>query len=277
MLKNTISLLNAIPLLNTVFVVLEHSLKHQLVLAGLVGIPTVIVGVRYRNYLKMKRKHIGQLVNILNRWEGVTCEMPRIYTLNNEFISLGEFKSIQRYRDYVFARDHLKSYPCYEVWEHTMKLISSLNKTAKELCIELNKTIVYRLNRKVFSSDIYIPPVHNILDFVVKALIADLDKNQGGNGYLHVDVQEKWVVGEVGGIFILAEGGSIEDLEACRSIIGDIISSKYYQGKIRGLHFQFENTVKINIKEFKKQLREIATIAKHTKELKGKCKGCPRF
>ena len=275
MIEDVTNLTKTGALIDTSYAVLASFSKLSLILVSLGGVISVIAGVRYRNYVKMKERHIGMLKkNILDKWKNITCEMPRTYALNSDFISLLGFKSIQNHRDFNYAIEHMKSYTCFEVWERTMKLISSINKSANEVLIEIDKTINYRLNRRVFTSGIYISPSQVVLNSVVQALMADVKKGQGCNGSIRIEEREKWVQTDLG--VILAEGGSTQDLVVFKGIICDIISSKYYKEKIRMLHFQFK-TVKREIGYFKTQLSQISTLVEHTKELKGKCKACPHI
>lgn len=231
--------------------------------------------MRYKNYPERKKEHIDRLIkNILNKWKHVTCELPPNFAINRKFILLSAYKSIRKHRDFDYAVEHIKKYPCWVVWERIMKSFNNLNSSASNILDELNEAISNRLNTESFTSAINIYPSHIILDAVVKILIANLDKDCGCENYIYIDAKNGWVQTDIGAI--LAERGDIHDLEAFKQIICGVITSGSYQKKIRDLYLQFDTNIKEDLRTFRAQLSHISSVAEHTHRLKGMCTACPR-
>lgn len=272
MIENTTNLTNTTNWVNTTVLI-------DLLVAFLAGVFLIILkwwfDMKYKNYPKRKKEHIDRLTkNILNKWKNVTCEPPRNFAINRNFLSLNGYNNIRKHSDFDYAVEHIKKYPCWIVWERIMGSFNNLNSYGSNILNELNKEISYRLNGGSFTSDIIISQSHIILDAVVKIVIDNSDKNLGCDAYVHIETKEKWVQTDVG--TILAEGGDIQDLDAFKQIICGLITSEHYQKKIRVLCLQYKSLKKGDMKTFTDQLSGIASLAEHTSSLKGMCKACPR-
>jgi len=236
--------------------------------------------IMYKNYPERKKEHIDRLnKNILKRWETVKCELSPVFGLENSFISIAKYQNISKHQDFNFAVEHIKKYPCWKVWKRIMESVNSLNSSASEILNEirndLNEAIDNGLNSELSTSDIKIYPLPKILDQVVQILIADSDKKRRCDEHISVEVQDKWVqVKDTGSI--LAEGGSMQDLEAFKQIICGLLLKGYLQKKMRKLLVQFKD-LKKDENIFTDQLRVISSIAENRQRVKGMCAACPRF
>lgn len=231
--------------------------------------------MKHKNYFDLKREHIGKLTtNILNRWRYVSCELMGEFAIDRKFILLNRYQRISQHKEFKYAVEHIKKYPCWEVWKGVMESVNNLNSSASKILDELNETISNRLNAESFTSDINIHPLSTILDEVVKILIEDSDKNHGCDEYIHIAAQEKWVQTYIGSI--LAEDGDMQGLETFKRIICEFIRDEHYRNKVIRLLLQFEN-IRKDVRTFTEQMSHITSVAEHTRELKGKCKACPRI
>nr|AAU43708.1 hypothetical protein GZ26D8_39 [uncultured archaeon GZfos26D8]QNO53190.1 hypothetical protein NDOAJMFA_00040 [Methanosarcinales archaeon ANME-1 ERB6] len=87
-----------------------------------------------------------------------------------------------------------------------------------------------------------------------------------------IEAQEKWVqIIDTGSV--LAEKGSMQDLETFKQIICGFLRDEYFRDKIRHFLLQFED-IKKDIRTFTDQL---TLITEHIYKLKGKCKKCPHI
>ena len=232
--------------------------------------------IMYKNYPQRKKEHIDELSNnVLKRWETVKCELSPTFGLDKKFVLLKNYSPLTKYRDFDFAVAHIKSYPCWLVWERILESVRSLNTSASAIIYDLNREIDKRIKSEFAASSITISPIGVILDQIVQILIADSDRKRRCDGHITVEKPEKWVqVKETGSI--LAEGGGVGDLDAFKRVICGWLLNGYCKKLMNPLLKQFED-IKIDVEKFRKELRDISLIAEQRQKLKGTCKGCPRF
>lgn len=72
-------------------------------------------------------------------------------------------------RDYNFAVEHIKKYPCWEVWERIMESIDTINTSTSKMLDELNEVIDNRIKKELSTPDIT-HPLPQILNELVKIL-----------------------------------------------------------------------------------------------------------
>lgn len=178
-------------------------------------------------------------------------------------------------RDYNFAVEHIKKYPCWEVWERIKESIDTINTSTSKMLDELNEVIDNRIKKELSTPDIT-HPLPQILNELVKILIKDSDKNRGCGEYISIDTQGKWVVVQTDRVYPLTEHGNIQDLEAFERIICETIRDEHYRNNVSHLLREYEK-IKGDVKTFTDQLSDISYIAEHRHKLKGKCKACPRI
>ncbi|MCK4528250.1 hypothetical protein KAW18_12835 [candidate division WOR-3 bacterium] len=226
-------------------------------------------------YFKIKQEHFDSIKNILDRWKTVKCELSPVFGLDYNFILLEKYSNIRKYQDFNYAVEHLTKYHCWDVWGRVMDSFNNLNNSASKTLNVLYETISNRLNEESFTSGIHIDiDLSLTLDQLVKILIeiANSGENQGCDEYIHIEAQEKWAqVKDTGSI--LAEKGSMQDLETFKRIICGFITNVHTQREIKDLYMQFEN-IKKDIRTFTDQL---TPITDHIYKLKGKCKKCPHI
>ncbi len=278
MIENATNLTNATNLIDLPKVALDYFSNHlKALVAGVVGLVSFIILKRWipmklEYYFKVKQEHFDSIKNILDRWKTVKCELSPVFGLDYNFILLEKYSNIHKYQDFNYAVEHIKKYPCWGVWGRVMDSFNNLNNSASKILNELNEAISNRLNEESFTSGIHIINPLLTLDQVVKILIDDSGKNRGCDEYIHIEAQEKWVqIIDTGSV--LAEKGSMQDLETFKQIICGFLRDEYFRDKIRHFLLQFED-IKKDIRTFTDQL---TLITEHIYKLKGKCKKCPHI
>lgn len=251
----------------------------------ILGITLILISIllklwydmKHKNYFELKREHIDKLTtNILNRWRYVSCELVRDFAVDRNFILLNGYQRISQHKEFKYAVEHIKKYSCWDVWTHIMESFNNVNISASKMLHELNEAISNRINTDLSTSDITIAPLSTILDQVVKILIDNSGKNRECDEYIIIDAQAKWVEVQTDRVYILAERGDMQDLETFKRIICEFIRDEHYRNKVIYLLLQFEN-IRKDVRTFTEQMSHIASVAEHTRELKGKCKACPRI
>lgn len=274
MIENATNLTNTTVLIDVPKVILHFFPSHweKLGLGGFI----LLLGIWYKRYLQMKKEHIDRLTtNILNRWKYVGCELVKEFAVDRKFILLNGYQRISKHKDFVFAVEHIKKYPCWKVWKRVVQSIDNLNASASKILHGLNEAIDNRINTELSTSDIT-HPLPQILNEVVKILIDNSSENRECDEYINIDAQAKWVEVQTDRVRILAERGDMQDLETFKRIICEFIRDEHYRNKVIYLLLQFEN-IRKDVKNFTDQLSHISNIAEHRHELKGKCDACPRI